>query len=56
MYAVFQSKHKKIIVVASIGLVSLNDVFASEVKAPEKDNSFRGGATGKGGKIKYQRR
>ena len=23
---------------------------------PEKDNSFRGGAIGKGGKIKYQRK
>jgi hypothetical protein len=56
MYAVFQSKHKKILLVASGRLVSLNGIFASEAKVPEKDNSFRGGAVGKGGKIKYQRR
>ena len=56
MYAVFGSKHKKILLANSIGLFSLNDVFAIEVKVPEKDNSFRGGAIGKGGKIKYQRR
>jgi hypothetical protein len=56
MYAVFQSKHKKILLANSIGLFSLNSVFAIEVKVPQKDNSFRGGVIGKGGKIKYQRR
>jgi hypothetical protein len=56
MYAVFQSKHKKILLADSIRLFILNDVVAGEVKVPEKDNSFRGGAIGKGGKIKYQRR
>jgi hypothetical protein len=56
MYAVFGSKHKKILLANSIGLFSLNSVFAIEVKVPQKDNSFRGGAIGKGGKIKYQRR
>ena len=31
-------------------------VFPQEVRVPERDNSFRGGSRGKGGKIKYARK
>ena len=32
------------------------ECFPSEISIPTKDDSFRGGARGKGGKIKYERR
>lgn len=31
-------------------------VFPQEARIPERDNSFRGGSRGKGGKIKYARK
>ena len=31
-------------------------VFPQEIRIPERDNSFRGGSRGKGGKIKYTRK
>jgi len=32
------------------------DFFPQEITIPDRDNSFRGGSRGKGGKIKYARR
>tara|TARA_R110000737_G_scaffold312797_1_gene322250 strand:+ start:179 stop:490 length:312 start_codon:yes stop_codon:yes gene_type:complete len=31
-------------------------LFPQEIRIPERDNSFRGGSRGKGGKIKYTRK
>jgi len=41
--------------VLGLPISSLLDV-AGTVELPERDNSFRGGSRGKGGKIKYRRK
>ena len=49
-------------IILSIGLTSLSSAIAKNIPINsgiydlKPKNSFRGGATGKGGKIKYQRR
>ena len=58
----------KVLITGCIVAANLNDAIAMEIKSREilqqhyvesilkKDNSFRGGSRGKGGKIKYERR
>ena len=52
------SENNKMLVVncghplANVGV----NLYPEAIEAPERDNSFRGGSRGKGGKIKYRRK
>ena len=58
----------KVLITGCMGGINLNDAIIMKIKCREilqqhyvqnilkKDNSFRGGSRGKGGKIKYERR